>query len=272
MKRIMLVACAATVAMSAYAQKTYTVNYAATAPTIDGVAAAAEWQTAPQAGGDFVAHDTGVVSTEQTVFRVLWDANNMYLLMQAVDNNVEYDPNFAANNAAFTFTKDDLELFLSPKATNTAGDENKYQMVFYPQTNAAGQPVNGPTAFIWAAASDTAPFPGVGSWPAGSTATVKQWITVIPIGPATSIVTMEAQIPWAAFNLAAVNGGKAVPPNNGDQWLAQPARAHNAASANNTGASKWNPSGAGFKTKPWGVWTFTGAPNLTAAQDWQHMQ
>ena len=274
MKRFLTMACVAAMAVSAQAQKAYQVNFTATPPVIDGVAAATEWQAAPQGGGDFVAHDTGVLSTEQTVFRVLWDSTTLYLLMQAVDNNVAFDPSLTGNSAAITFTNDDLELFLDPIASRNSEPNpcHKYQMVFYPKTDASGEPVDGPTGFIWGAAGAT-DFPGVGTWPSASGATVRAWVTVIPIGPSQAIVTMEAQIPFAAFDVATVNTAPVnLPPQNGDVWSAQPARAHNAGSANNTAASKWNPSAAGFRTKPWGLWTFAGAPNLTAAQDWQHLE
>ena len=174
------------------------------------------------------------------------------------------------SNATFTFQKDDLELMLDPISSRNdeANPPHQYQMVFYPQTDGSGQPTNAPQGFIWAAGGSTN-FPGAGSWPSGVNATVR--VVVTPGTPAT--LTMEARIPWASFDLAAVNTAPvSLPPQNNDVWSAQPARAHNAASANNTGASKWNPSGAGFRTKPWGLWTFTGRPAPSAAQDWQHLQ
>ena len=270
MKKLLMMACVASLATGAFAQKAYTVNFTSAAPTIDGVAGATEWNTAPVGGGDFVAHDTGVVSTEQTTFKVLFDEVYLYVLMVASDNNVEFDPNFTGNNATFTFQKDDLELMLDPISSRNdeANPPHQYQMVFYPQTDGSGQPTNAPQGFIWAAGGSTN-FPGAGSWPSGVNATVR--VVVTPGTPAT--LTMEARIPWASFDLAAVNTAPvSLPPQNNDVWSAQPARAHNAASANNTGASKWNPSGAGFRTKPWGLWTFTGRPAPSAAQDWQHLQ
>lgn len=270
MKKLLMMACVAGLATGAFAQKTYTVNFTSAAPTIDGVAGATEWNAAPVGGGDFVGHDTGVLSTEQTTFRVLFDEVNLYVLMVASDNNVQFDANFTGNNGSFTFSMDDLELFLDPISSrnNQPNPSHKYQMVFYPETDASGQPVNAPQGYIWVGAGVT-DFPGPATWPSGVNATVR--VVVTPGTPAT--LTMEVRIPFSSFDVATVNTAPVnLPPQNNDVWSAQPARMHNVASANNNIASKWNASAAGFRTKPWGLWTFTGRPAPSAAQDWQHLQ
>jgi hypothetical protein len=251
-----------------WAQKTYTVPFTTQPVTIDGVANEAAWGLASTGGGDFVGHDTGIPgtpSTQQTTFKALWDANNLYIYVQTQDTSPVFDTNLTTDNQTLTFSKDDFELFLDPISSRNSepNPTHKYQLVVYPATNASGQMSSPPAAFKWVAAGDTDfPFPP-NSWSSGLAVQVAMVPVASPAGYAAEIA-----IPWTAFDVALVNTQPVnLPPLNGEVWSVQVCRAHD--SGNNTAASKWNPTAsAGFRTKPWGLWTFTGRPAPTAAMDW----
>ncbi len=249
--------------------KSYTVPYTTQTITIDGVASEAAWAAAAEAGGDFVGHDTGIPgtpSTQQTTFKALWDDNYLYIYVQTQDASPVFEANLTTNNMTLSFSKDDFEFFIDPISSrnNEPNPTHKYQLVVFPETNALGQLINPPTAFKWVAAGDTDfPFPPL-SWASGVAIQVGMVLVSSPAGYAA-----ELALPWPVFDVASVNTQPfALPPLNGDTWSVQVCRLHD--SGNNTAASKWNPTASGgFRTKPWGLWTFTGKPTPTAAHDWQ---
>jgi hypothetical protein len=271
MKRLLLLSALLVLCAPLWAAKTYTVAYTTQSITIDGVASEAAWSNAATAGGDFVGHDTGIpgtASTQQTTFKALWDDANLYIYVQTDDTSPLFDANLAANNQTLSFSKDDFEFFIDPISSRNdeANPTHKYQLVIYPQTDANGHLSNAPTAFKWAAAGNT-DFPTAGSWASGVNAQAAMVLVSTPAGYAA-----EFAIPWSAFDSDLVNTATfSRPPANGDAWSVQVCRMHD--SGNNTAASKWNPTAAaGFRTKPWGLWTFTGRPAPAAARDWQFMQ
>lgn len=249
--------------------KNYTVPYTTQTITIDGSASESAWQAASVGGGDFVGHDTGIpgtLSTQQTTFQAVWDDAKLYIYLQTQDLSPVFDANLTTNNQTLTFSKDDFEIFIDPiSSRNTeANPTHKYQLVVYPQTNASGQFANPPIAFKWVAAGNTDfPFPPT-SWASGVAIEVAMVPVASPAGYAAEIA-----IPWSVFDVALVNTEYFnLPPANNDVWSVQVCRLHD--SGNNTAASKWNPTAtAGFRTKPWGLWTFTGKPAPTIARDWQ---
>lgn len=261
---LFVIVCAA----NALAQKTYTVPYTTQTITIDGVASEAAWALASVGGGDFVGHDTGIPgtpSTQQTTFKALWNDTYLYIYVQTQDLSPVFDASLTTDNATLTFAKDDFEFFFDPISSrnNEPNPTHKYQLVVFPQTNASGQLINPPTAFKWVAAGDIDfPFPPT-SWPSGTNVQVGMVLVPSPAGYAA-----ELAIPWSVFDVASVNTQPFnKPPVNGDVWSVQVCRLHD--TGNNTLASKWNPTAsAGFRTKPWGLWTYTGRPAATAAQDW----
>ncbi len=268
MKRLLSIALILAAGVApALAQKTYTANYTSGAITIDGVANEAAWAAAAAGGGDFVDHSTGAASTQQTTFKVLWDTANLYITMSTNSPSPSFDANLDTNDDTFTFTKDDFELFLDPISSRNSepNPSHKYQMTFYPNTDGTGAVINAPTGFVWTGAGATE-FPGGGTW--ANTSGIQ--VAVVVAAPT---VVCEVKIPWQAFDVTTVNTQAfSLPPANGDIWSAQPCRHHAATNANNFADTKWNPSAAGFRTKPWGLWTFTGRPASSAASDWQNLQ
>lgn len=215
-----------------------------------------------------MGHDTGIpgtLSSQQTTFKALWDDNYLYIYVETQDLSPVFDANLTTDNQTLSFSKDDFEFFLDPISSRNdeVNPTHKYQLVVYPQTNAAGQFANPPIAFKWVAAGNTDfPFPPT-SWASGVAMTAKMVPVVSPAGYAA-----ELAIPWSVFDVVLVNTEPFnLPPANNDVWSVQVCRLHDA--GNNTAASKWNPTAtAGFRTKPWGLWTFTGRPVPTVAQDW----
>jgi hypothetical protein len=274
-KAFMMLAGLAFVVGPAWAQNTYTVEYTTATVILDGETTESAWAAANNGGGNFVGHDTGVpgtASTQQTSFKALWDDNNLYIAFTTQDTSPVFDSSLTTNNATLTFSKDDFEFFLDPISSRNseANPNHKYQMVFYPETDAVGVPVNSPNAFKWVAAGATDfPFPPT-TWPSGLNMQVKMTRTGSFISP--TGYTVEASIPWSAFDVALVNTEFFnLPPANSDVWSAQICRVHDL--ANNSAATKWNPTAlAGFRTKPWGLWTFSGRTGSSAASDWQLLQ
>ncbi len=258
-------------AMGCFA-KNYTVPYTTQTITLDGVANEAAWGAASVGGGDFVAHDSGVpgsLSTQQTTFKALWDDTNLYIYVETQDASPVFDVNLTTNNQTLSFSKDDFEFFLDPISSRNSepNPTHKYQLVIFPQTDATGQMSNPPTAFKWVAAGNTEfPFPPT-SWPSG----VNIQVAMVPVSSPAGYAA-ELAIPWSVFDVVLVNTEPFnLPPANGDTWSVQVCRLHD--SGNNTAASKWNPtSTGGFRTKPWGLWTFTGKPAPTSARDWQVLE
>ena len=133
---------------------------------------------------------------------------------------------------------------------------DKYTCTLF--ADGAGAVINPPAGFLWSGAAATE-FPGPGTWT--NTAGIVVTFTVGGITNPNQYLT-EVKIPWASFDVATVNTSPVnLPPLNGEVWSAQPCRADSAGNF-----TKWNPSAAGFRTKPWGLWTFTGAP--AGVGDW----
>ncbi|MCX7017750.1 MAG: carbohydrate-binding family 9-like protein [bacterium] len=266
MKKVLLITLlAGGLAGTLFAQNTYTVQFTHQSIVVDGSGSDPAWAAAPFSTNNFVAHDTGVVSDQQTKFKALWNSANLYVYFETDDNGPLFDSNMTTNNATLTFTNDDMELFFDPFSSrnNEANPCNKYQITMYPETDGSGNAINQPMGYVWTAAGNSDfPGPGDGGWPSSDQVIVRFTTT------AGVRYTGELQIPWMALDSPIVNMDGStpavIPPSNGNTWSFQPCRLHHPGS-NNTDASKWNPSGAGFRTKPYGLWTFTGAASVA---DW----
>jgi len=70
--------------------QSYTVNFTAMPPVIDGKVSAGEWDAASPAITTFIAHDTGDAedANELTKVRVLYSVDALYILYECTDTNV----------------------------------------------------------------------------------------------------------------------------------------------------------------------------------------
>lgn len=104
--------------------RNYNVTPAPAAPVIDGVVSAGEWTGAGAAAGTWgVLRETEAdLDTENNRFRMMWDANNLYVLYET-DFNVYLDPidKVGVPNPTISFGQDNLNLYFDP---NTDGGPN----------------------------------------------------------------------------------------------------------------------------------------------------
>ncbi len=108
--------------------RTYDVNFASVAPTVDGVISDGEWDTAAGRGGDWVLLRTGQawgdLDNENNRFRALWDDDGFYLLAESDYRDWAPDQVGQAPAAA-DFNADMLNVFFDP---NTLGEDNAGQL------------------------------------------------------------------------------------------------------------------------------------------------
>lgn len=109
--------------------RNYDVNFAATAPTIDGVVSPGEWDAASTAAGDWreLRNAFDDVDEDNNRFRILYDANNLYILYET-DYDFGWFEDFGGN-PPINFGDENLNLYIDP---NKDGDLN---------TNSAGDPL-----------------------------------------------------------------------------------------------------------------------------------
>lgn len=117
--------CACFAASTAVAQtiRTYDVQYTLQAPSIDGQISAGEWDLAESAG-DFRLLGTlapGVIDGENTAWKALWDANNLYLLTTSEYGFWSPNPGSSNTNAGLDYFSDNLSFYFDP---NVDGEDN----------------------------------------------------------------------------------------------------------------------------------------------------
>lgn len=115
--------------------RNYNVNKTNVAPTIDGVISPGEWNNAATAAGTWgvLREAEGELDTENNRFRMMWDANNLYVLYET-NFNIWSDPadKVGDPNPGISFGADNLNLYLDP---NTDGGPN---FVDNPEDNVDG--------------------------------------------------------------------------------------------------------------------------------------
>ncbi|MBL9162161.1 MAG: PEP-CTERM sorting domain-containing protein [Planctomycetaceae bacterium] len=115
--------------------RNYNVNQTNVAPTIDGVVSPGEWNNAATASGSWgvLREAEGELDTENNRFRMMWDANNLYVLYET-NFNIYSDPadKVGDPNPGISFGADNLNLYLDP---NTDGGPN---FVDNPEDNVDG--------------------------------------------------------------------------------------------------------------------------------------
>ncbi len=205
--------------------RNYNVNLTSTAPTIDGVISPGEWDNAATAAGTWgvLREAEGELDTDGNRFRMMWDANNLYVLYET-DFNTFIDPidKVGNPNPNLNFSEDNLNMYLDP---NTDGGPNfvdnpednvdGYQFAFnqyhdpdggsLTSTNANRQGVG-----IYTEAHANTPFGNQANW-GGAGATLvggeaMQDIVVSQRNGATGGVA-EIKFPFANFNADAVTPG-----------------------------------------------------------------
>lgn len=115
--------------------RNYNVQFTSAAPTIDGVVTAGEWDNAATASGTWgvLREAEGELDTENNRFRMMWDANNLYVLYETAFNTF-FDPvdKVGNPNPSISFGEDNLNLYFDP---NTDGGPN---FVDNPEDNVDG--------------------------------------------------------------------------------------------------------------------------------------
>ncbi len=110
--------------------RNYATPYTFTPPTIDGVANPGEWDAAPEAGGwGILRRLEGEVDSENTRFRMMWDENFLYILVQSAKTSwsdandamsVPHVPGVQVQG--ISFGADNLNIYIDP---NTDGEVNE---------------------------------------------------------------------------------------------------------------------------------------------------
>ncbi|RIK85052.1 MAG: hypothetical protein DCC67_04455, partial [Planctomycetota bacterium] len=106
----------------AYSQvRNYNVQFTNTAPTIDGVISAGEWDSAAASAGDWreLRQPFTDVDTENNRFRMLWDDTNLYILYETNFNNWQPADKVGTPNPGISFGADNLNMYFDP---NRDGD------------------------------------------------------------------------------------------------------------------------------------------------------
>lgn len=205
--------------------RNYNVNQTGVAPTIDGVVSPGEWDNAATAAGTWgvLREAEGELDTDGNRFRMMWDANNLYVLYET-NFNTFIDPvdKIGTPNPNLNFGEDNLNMYFDP---NTDGGPNfvdnpednvdGYQFAFnqyhdpdggsLTSTNANRQGVG-----IYTEAHANTPFGNQANW-GGAGATLvggeaMQNIVVSQRNGATGGVA-EIRFPFANFNADSVTPG-----------------------------------------------------------------
>lgn len=241
---------------------------------IDGKADDKAWGGAASTG-PFVDVGTGKANTSFPVngsAKMAWDEENLYVLIEVKDPDViggfttkEAQPNeFTATGQPMTWTKHTAEIMIDPDGD---GDNvNYYELQINPQNKVFKSQFDG---YNKPKVEPRGPF-GHEDWdPKMKTAVVVHG-TIDKSDDKDEGYTVEAQIPWKAFE----KGAKQLPPKGGDQW-----RMNFYAMANN-GGTAWSPIlGQGnfhkasrfgrvtWATKEWLAAADGGAPDGGASKD-----
>jgi putative heme-binding domain-containing protein len=210
-------------ALSCFAQKTYDIYRAASPIVIDGELTEAAWQQAPAAGDfHFPWFREGV--KEQTVAKILWDDENLYVSWFVHDRHISA----SVTQRHGPVSKDDcVEIFISP---NPEKVKNYYTF----EINAIGTMLNRARTDWWTGPPTWEP-QGVryrATWQGHSrkdeSPDDKQWI-------------VEAAIPLKNFERDALH----TPPKDGDRWRLNLQRLGGITDAQ---ASTWSPLPEGVRS------------------------
>ncbi|RIK82198.1 MAG: hypothetical protein DCC67_07440 [Planctomycetota bacterium] len=144
------IAAAASFANVAQAQtvRNYNVNFTSAAPVIDGVVGPGEWNAAASAAGSWgeLRQPEWDADIENNRFRMLWDANNLYVLYET-DFNSWIEPVDKINNPNpdIVFDHDNMSLYFDPNADGDANFASSpddyvdgYQLAFNQYRDPAG--------------------------------------------------------------------------------------------------------------------------------------
>ncbi len=231
--------------------KNYNVNVIApgnTAPAIDGVASAGEWDLAASPGcTGFVVHDNpAVAAQEDPEVKALFNANALYVLYQVPNANFSLDfaPTGQVRDPSGTsFTGDDFEFFIAPGGNMS---DYYYHLVFFPY------PVDN-HCYLW----DEYTAGGAASWNASYDQAAFSYTG--------GVLTIEYMIGLTSFEQSTAGVVRA--PSNGDEWGIQIGQINN----NPYEAVNWEPDATGgfAAGRPFGTWVFVGeATPLTGVETW----
>ncbi|MGH9630269.1 MAG: carbohydrate-binding family 9-like protein, partial [Bryobacteraceae bacterium] len=184
------------ICLACFGQKTYNIHRAAGPIAIDGKLDERDWQQAPSVGDfDFPWFKEGV--REQTVAKILWDDENLYVSWYAQDKHISA----SITQRHGPVSKDDcIEIFLSPNP-----DKVKNYYTF--EINAIGTMLNRARTDWWS---------GPPTWePEGvQYRTTFHGLPKKEESPEDDHWIVEAMIPLKNFARDAAN----TPPRNGDRW------------------------------------------------------
>ncbi len=219
-----------------------------TAPTIDGVASAGEWDLAASPGcTDFVHHDNNALAaSEDPEVKALFNANALYVLYQVPNANFSLDfaPTGQVRDPSGTaFTGDDFEFFIAPGGNMS---DYYYHLVFFPY------PVDN-HCYLWDEYSGA----GAASWNASYDQAAFNYTG--------GVLTIEYMIRWTSFDQSTARVVRA--PSDGDEWGIQIGQINN----NPYEAVNWEPDATGgfAAGRPFGTWVFVGeATPLTGVETW----
>jgi len=214
--------------------RNYNVQFTSTPPVIDGVVGASEWNGAAAATGMWgvLREAEGELDTENNRFRMLWDANNLYMLYET-DFNIYADADKVSDpNPNITFNVGDnvLNLYLDPNADNepnlveplnadgTSGNIDGYQVAFHQLRDPDGGSLISTDAnrqgvgFFTEAHADAA-FGDQANWNRGGSQVAGAALQDIVVAQRNGTTGGVAEIvfPWANFNAAAVVPASADP-------------------------------------------------------------
>lgn len=206
-----------------FGQKSYDIHRAATPVTIDGKLDEPAWQQAPPVG-DFHFPWWKEGAKEQTVAKILWDDENLYVSWLARDKHISA----SVTQRHGPVSKDDcVEIFIGPNPTKV---RNYYTF----EINAIGTMLNRARTDWWT---------GPPTWePKGvrHRATF-QGLAKKEESPEDDHWIVEAAIPLKNFARDAAN----MPPRNGDVWRLNLQRL---GGVTNPQASTWSPLPGGVKS------------------------
>ena len=225
--------------------RTYSVNYSATAPTVDGVVSEGEWDAALGDSGEFYALrvDPATVSGEDVRFKAVWADDALYLLVTS---------NYGGWNGVGDFNTDNLNIYIDPNGdgeANVGGTVDGYQIVL-------GQPMgeSSDNTFFSEAHVNT-PFGNQAEW-APDTVTDSQ-------NNSADGGVVEIRFPWADFDATHDDDSGLThtsAPVNGESWFFNIGRISSDGTAENF-LPIWNYNTTqSFANHPHGVITFVGGP------------
>lgn len=233
-------------------QRTYDMNFTTSAPTIDGVFSAGEWDgvSGIESGWTLLRQDNGVADTANFAWQGMWDAHGMYFAVTS-DKNVWSTPN--DTEGGLNNGRDNINFYFDPNLDGEANvvpdDElDGYQIAFNTNIGNDRYEEGGGTrqqmeAHINGLFGDQGLWGGTNSFFLdGPTNLTMEYNT------GASGMVLELFVPWldlnAEGNTATAEGLTVTGPAVNDTWF------FNIGSVNNTTPGNflptWNNSGANF--------------------------